>query len=147
MRYFKSWPIFDPLPVGWVIDKNTGSPLAGHSFATNGKSILNGGMRALVPFLVKMPDVAAPQAVPTEVEPVERQARRPMDHDARLALNNLARAKFMAQLLKDLCVDLHVCQIEGWDTAEYVAELHTLIDSVHESIKPAQGRLFHGVAA
>jgi hypothetical protein len=36
------------LPEGWIIDKYCGSPLYGFVFCTNGKSILNGGKRALV---------------------------------------------------------------------------------------------------
>ena len=45
---FRDWDILEELPEGWVIDKYCGSPLYGFVFCTNGKSILNGGKRALV---------------------------------------------------------------------------------------------------
>ena len=45
---YRDWEILETLPEGWVIDKYCGSPLYGFVFCTNGKSILNGGKRALV---------------------------------------------------------------------------------------------------
>ena len=45
---YRDWEILETLPEGWVIDKCCGSPLYGFVFCTNGKSILNGGKRALV---------------------------------------------------------------------------------------------------
>ena len=48
MMKYKDWPIVDVMPEGWVIDKTAGSPLSGHNFITNGKSVLNGQMRALL---------------------------------------------------------------------------------------------------
>ena len=45
---FRDWEILETLPEGWIIDKYCGSPLYGFVFCTNGKSILNGGKRALV---------------------------------------------------------------------------------------------------
>ena len=45
---YRDWDILETLPEGWVIDKYCGSPLYGFVFCTNGKSILNGGKRALV---------------------------------------------------------------------------------------------------
>ena len=45
---YRDWDILEELPEGWIIDKNCGSPLYGFVFCTNGKSILNGGKRALV---------------------------------------------------------------------------------------------------
>ena len=45
---YRDWDILETLPEGWVIDKTAGSPLYGFVFCTNGKSILNGGKRALV---------------------------------------------------------------------------------------------------
>jgi hypothetical protein len=45
---YRDWDILEDLPEGWIIDKYCGSPLYGFVFCTNGKSILNGGKRALV---------------------------------------------------------------------------------------------------
>ena len=45
---FRDWVLLEELPEGWIIDKFCGSPLHGFDFCTNGKSILNGGKRALV---------------------------------------------------------------------------------------------------
>ena len=51
---FRDWDILEDLPEGWVIDKYCGSPLYGFVFCTNGKSILNGGKRALVRAFMKI---------------------------------------------------------------------------------------------
>jgi hypothetical protein len=48
LTYRGWWDIYEFPPEGWVIDENTGSPLCGHDFYTNGKSPLNGQKRALV---------------------------------------------------------------------------------------------------
>lgn len=45
---YRDWEILETLPEGWVIDKYCGSPLYGFVFCNNGKSILNGGKRALL---------------------------------------------------------------------------------------------------
>ena len=48
MGKYEIWDLYDCLPDGWRFDPTCGSPLCGYSFATNGKSVLNGGQRALV---------------------------------------------------------------------------------------------------
>ena len=48
MDKYKDWEVYEVLPTGWKVDKYCGSPLHGFDFCTNGKSILNGGKRALV---------------------------------------------------------------------------------------------------
>lgn len=53
---WKYWEVLDALPDGWVIDHKTGSPLHGHVFITNGKSLLSGQqIRALMPIQRKQP--------------------------------------------------------------------------------------------
>jgi hypothetical protein len=138
-----SWTKFEQLPEGWKFDKTCGSPLSGYAFATNGRSVLNGGQRALVAVQLKRQE---PTIYP-EIKPPEVKKREPMSVETRRVMNELARAKFQEQLLKELSFDLMVCKIEGWDTAEYVANLHKLIDGLHESINPAQGNLFAHHAA
>lgn len=46
------------------------------------------------------------------------------------ALNRLAREKMKLRLLNDIMVDLTICQIEGWDKLEYLAELKELINGI-----------------
>lgn len=53
MSKYMNWELYDKPPEGFFIDKHTGSPLTGYDFYTNGKSILNGGVR----ILVKAPDI------------------------------------------------------------------------------------------
>lgn len=48
MNKYMGWVLYDEPPEGFSIDKHTGSPLTGYDFYTNGKSILNGGVRILV---------------------------------------------------------------------------------------------------
>jgi hypothetical protein len=48
MNIYKYWPILDKMPEGWKVDKTCGSPLTGHVFITNSKSVLNGQKRALL---------------------------------------------------------------------------------------------------
>ena len=48
LTYRGWWDIYEFPPEGWAVDENTGSPLGGHDFYTNGKSPLNGQKRALV---------------------------------------------------------------------------------------------------
>ena len=48
MSKYKWWEILETMPDGWTIDKTTGSPLCGHEFITNGKSVLNNQKRALL---------------------------------------------------------------------------------------------------
>jgi hypothetical protein len=48
MSKYMNWELYDKPPEGFSIDKHTGSPLTGYDFYTNGKSVLNGGVRILV---------------------------------------------------------------------------------------------------
>lgn len=47
------------------------------------------------------------------------------------ALNQLAREQLKTKLLADIQTDLMVCQLEGWDSTEYLAELHQFISHFH----------------
>lgn len=44
----KAGNLLETMPEGWKLDKTAGSPLFGYSFVTNGKSVLNGQLRALL---------------------------------------------------------------------------------------------------
>jgi hypothetical protein len=48
VKTYKHWRIIDTLPDGWAEDKTVGTPLFGHVFVTNGKSVLKGQERALI---------------------------------------------------------------------------------------------------
>lgn len=50
--------------------------------------------------------------------------------EARKALNRLAREKMKYRLLADIRFDLAVCEIEGWDKAEYLSEIKNMIDDL-----------------
>lgn len=50
--------------------------------------------------------------------------------EARKALNRLAREKMKYRLLADISLDLVICELEGWDKTEYLAELKEMIDTL-----------------
>lgn len=135
MLTHKGWPLLESMPDGWRIDKTAGSPLHGYSFISDGKSIINGGKRALLrvvapqrQLLLKEPRQAARTA--PEAPRQEKEAAQVIEAFPARTVNELARAKFKLQLLNDILVDLTVCEIEGWCKSEYIAELKALINSI-----------------
>lgn len=54
----------------------------------------------------------------------------PATPETRKALNRLAREQIKLRLLADIRFDLAVCEIEGWDKTEYLAELKEMIDTL-----------------
>lgn len=50
--------------------------------------------------------------------------------EARKALNRLAREKMKYRLLADISLDLVICELEGWDKAEYLSEIENMIDEL-----------------
>lgn len=131
LRIYKNWQMFDELPEGYKFDNTVGSPLFGYRFATDGKSIINGGRRILVKFQsgtpsndsqestikVKLPDIVA-KTIPV------------IDGEYVKTVNELARKKFEVRLLADIQFDLMVCEIEGWSKKEYISELKRLINGL-----------------
>lgn len=58
-----------------------------------------------------------------------------MDEPAtRKRLNDLAREQMILKLLKDIRVDLEICEIEGWDKLEYINRLKSEIDSLVKEV-------------
>lgn len=55
--------------------------------------------------------------------------------EARKALNRLAREKMKYRLLADIRFDLAVCEIEGWDKAEYLSEIKNMINELGGGVK------------
>lgn len=95
MMKYKGWPIVDVMPEGWVIDKTVGSPLSGHDFITNGKSVLNGQMRALL--RVKSLPSGISQLTkpkPMVISEPTKHVDQVIDRDYVKTVNDLARAKF-----------------------------------------------------
>ena len=134
---FRGWEVYEALPLGWKIDKYTGSPLHGFDFCTNGKSILNGGKRALVRSIRKgTPRIQFVEPAPT----TSKKETVVVDNDndytfPAKTVNTLARKKFQEHLLKEITFDLMVCEIEGWNKKEYINELKKLINSIDTSNK------------
>lgn len=52
------------------------------------------------------------------------------DKETAKALNDLARHKAILRILKDVRIDLEICEIEGWDKTEYIKQLKKLLDSI-----------------
>ena len=141
MKTYRDWPILETMPEGWNIDKTAGTPLAGHAFVTNGKSVLNGQKRALL--LVRKPqadmfthELPRIEFKPESLEAVSNSGNPWKYFDAPCArtVNELAREKFKERLLNDILCDLMICEIEGWCKLEYINQLKELIGSMAQSV-------------
>ena len=130
MKKYRDWDLFESLPEGWKIDKTCGSPLHGYSFATNGKSILNGGLRALVKVERKPIEYEYIKPEIKRNEKIEEKPEVVIDAVYVRTVNDLARKKFEQNLLNDLMVDLMICEVEGWCKMEYIRELRRLLASI-----------------
>jgi hypothetical protein len=132
---FRGWEVYEVLPMGWKIDNSCGSPLHGFDFCIDGKSILNGGKRALVRSIRKGTpriEFVEPIKQTKKVEKVE--LKEDFIYPAK-TVNNLARLKFKEHLLKEIMFDLMICEIERWDKKEYINEIKKLINSIDTSNK------------
>lgn len=119
----KDWPILTNMPDGWRVDKTAGSPLAGHVFITNGKSVLNGQKRALLAVEVVAPVFASAKSPESKPE----TTKQIIDAQYLRTVNDLARAKFKERMLNDILCDLMICEINGWDKREYVHQIQAMI--------------------
>ena len=139
------WDILENLPEGWIIDNTAGSPIKNTVFITNGKSVFNGQKRALLRVKSEIKETQAH----TETKPTkEKEVIESVDiiEFPAKKVNELARKRFLEQILKDIMFDLTVCEIEGWDKKEYIKEIRKLINSFDLSNKnnknQVQGSLF-----
>jgi hypothetical protein len=139
------WDILENIPKDWIIDNTVGSPIKNTVFITNGKSVFNGQKRALLRVKSKIKETQ----VLTETKPTkEKEVIESVDiiEFPAKKVNELARKRFLEQILKDIMFDLTVCEIEGWDKKEYIKEIRKLINSFDLSNKnnknQAQGSLF-----
>lgn len=129
MNQYKKWILYDSIPDGWKIDYSCGSPLAGHVFINDCKSVLHGGKRALLKVHGECLGVSQGDAKIASYVDIEN--RRPtiktFDASTAKAVNELARKRFEQRLLNDIMVDLMICEIEGWGKMVYIKELRKLI--------------------
>lgn len=136
MEKYKDWEVYEVLPIGWKVDNYCGSPLSGYDFCTNGKSILNGGKRALVKTIRKGTpriEFIEPKKE-TKIVDKKIEVKEDFIYPAK-TVNTLARKKFQEHLLKEIMFDLMVCEIEGWDKKEYINELKKLLNGIDTSNK------------
>lgn len=141
------WDILENLPAGWIIDNTAGSPIKNTVFITNGKSVLNGQKRALI----RVKPAIKETQIHTETK-LNKEKEKEVVEDVGIIefpakkVNELARKRFLEQILKDIMFDLTVCEIEGWDKKEYIKEIRKLINSFDLSNKKnknqVQGSLF-----
>lgn len=137
MSKYMNWGLYDKPPEGFSIDKHTGSPLSGYDFYTNGRSILNGGIRILVKASgVPVDSMAvnhppARESVPKGKEPKEDPIT---SWEVRQRVNAFARESFKVKLLQEIEFDLMVCKLEGWSMESYVCELKRLIDDIFQKM-------------
>jgi hypothetical protein len=135
------WDIYDSLPDGWRVDPSkTGSPIHDCVFITSGKSVFDGGKRALLKVDKKPPKQLPSKSSelpdqPLIVRDCFKQDQKPLPSADDLAqypmvINRLAREKFKQKLLQELVFDFKVCQLEGWSCFEYPYSLKVLIDEV-----------------
>lgn len=130
MGTYKGFELLEEMPSGWVLDKTAGSPLFGYIFATNGKSMLNGGKRALLRVVKPQMQICYEEQKQTIIEQTAKQPEQVIDCGYVKTVNELARAKFKKQILNEILVDLMICEIEGWCKKDYINELKELICSL-----------------
>lgn len=62
-------------------------------------------------------------------------AFEPDTKETRYALQQLAREKMKMRLMEDICLDLAVCETEGFPKNEYLLDLLKLIKGFTDKIK------------
>lgn len=54
----------------------------------------------------------------------------PEEIETSRVLNRVCRESMKERLLRDILVDLAVCELEGWDKMEYINEISALLESL-----------------
>lgn len=54
----------------------------------------------------------------------------PEEIETSRVLNRVCRESMKERLLRDILVDLAVCELEGWDRMEYINEISALLESL-----------------
>lgn len=137
-KTYKGWPLLDEMPEGWAINKAAGSPLHGHVFVTNRKSVFSGERRTALLRVNKKPlaeqktipeqppDISDDKTSPGKTKPIEYT----FDKKSARVVNELARQRFKQKILADILIDLTICEIEGWSKREYINEIKKLVNSI-----------------
>lgn len=120
MAEYKGYQLFDEMPEGYK-KINAGSPLFGYEFIRKG-NLLNGGKDALCK-VKKSETVLESEVFSKSSEQPVKQEPKPIDPNAPRVLNELARKQCIEMILKDILIDLTICEIEGWSKSEYINEL------------------------
>lgn len=55
------------------------------------------------------------------------------DEETRKQYNRFARETMKYRLLRDIRVDLQICELEGWSKIEYLDELREMINQLGEN--------------
>ena len=55
------------------------------------------------------------------------------DEETRKQYNRFAREAMKYRLLRDIRVDLQICELEGWNKTEYLDELREMINQLGEN--------------
>lgn len=55
------------------------------------------------------------------------------DEETRKQYNRFARETMKYRLLRDIRVDLQICELEGWSKTEYLDELREMINQLGEN--------------
>lgn len=124
------------MPEGWKVDRTTGSPLAGHVFITNGKSVLNGQKRALLAcnMAANVSEVAGDKIQISNEKPNHIKTLSYDDQISssgfRRSVNEMARETFKLNLLRDIMCDLTICEIEGWCKTEYINQIKKMVAEI-----------------
>ena len=130
MEKYKWWDVYETMPDGWMIDKTVGTPLSGHDVICNGKSVFNGGKRALCKVRKEPRKEDYRSSIVDELMAREDCSAQAPEQVPVRAINELARKRFELQMMRDIRIDLAICEIEGWDKREYVRELRDIISSI-----------------
>lgn len=130
-KKYKYWEVLDKIPQGWVIDKTAGSPAPKTVFITNGKSPVSGEQkRAILRVETKSIKLEANTTPVNKLKKKEDEEEDSPHVFPSKTVNNLARAKFKEQILKEIMFDFMVCEIEGWSKLDYIKEIKQMIDSI-----------------
>ncbi len=127
---YRYWDVLDEMPEGWVIDKTAGSPLARSVFITNDKSPISGQQKRAI-LRIKPRGFRSPSSTTKAI--IKEDNVEDEDEEyvfPAKSVNELARARFKEQLLKDIMFDFMVCEIEGWDKMEYLNGLKEMLNGI-----------------
>lgn len=126
---YRYWDILDEMPDGWVVDKTAGSPAPRTVFITNGKSPISGQQKRAL--LRVKPNTHNRESSNDCLDKLREKSidNNPIKFPAK-TVNELARAKFKEQILKEIMFDFMVCEIEGWDKTEYLNGLKEMLNKI-----------------